>query len=109
MAFDPKEHVVDPESGFLVHKDGRLVGLTPPPLIPAEPTEYPKFVHPHPSHIMHDPRSGRFHVEGWPYHLDRDNVVTVMVKDADEELAAVSKVMGAAVHFASDFSDEHFG
>lgn len=91
MAFDPKEHVIDPATGLLVHKDGtHIVGLTSPVAPPAEFSEFPKWVVPHVSHIHLD-QYNRAHTPGWSqYHMDRDNVLTVLVHDADEEHRAIS-------------------
>lgn len=64
----------------------------PTAAVPEGFSEYPKFVRPHASHVVYDPRSGRPHAEKWEYHVDRDDVVTVMVHDAAEEHMALSKV-----------------
>lgn len=53
-------------------------------------SEYPKFVLPHPSHVVRDPRNGKPHVEKWEYYRDRDDSVTVLVNDAEEESAALA-------------------
>ena len=53
-------------------------------------SEYPKFVLPHPSHVVRDPRNGKPHVEKWDYYRDRNDSVTVLVNDAEEETAALA-------------------
>jgi hypothetical protein len=92
MAFDPKLHAIDPVTGLIVHKDdGRVVGLvSPESLPPADYQEFPKYVYPHASHIVYEPRNGKLHVENFEYHLDRHNVVSVLVHDAEEEAKALA-------------------
>lgn len=92
MAFDSENHIIDPHTGFQLRKeDGGPVGLTSPAIRSAHRgTEYPKYVKPHPSHIVRHNE----HVS-CPYfpefHVDRDTKeVTVMVKDADEEAKALA-------------------
>ena len=53
-------------------------------------SEYPKFVRPHPSHVICDPRNGKPHVEKWDYYRGRDDSVMVLIHDAKEETAALA-------------------
>lgn len=94
---DPNQHVVDPDTGFHVDKDtGRLVGIEEavkpqPQLNP----EWPKWVVPDESHVSRVKREGfPDHVTAplWSdFHVNRvDGVVTVLVKDEDEEHRALA-------------------
>ena len=56
-------------------------------------SEYPKFVHPHASHITRAPRGGKPHVEKWEYYRDRDDAVTVLVHNAEEEAVVLADVL----------------
>jgi hypothetical protein len=90
MAFDPKLHEIHPASGFMVDKEsGHPVGLVPPPVPKsALDPEFPKWIEPHESHI--EKTGGHISVPLFPFHVQRgSNVVTVMVKDADEEKQAI--------------------
>jgi len=52
--------------------------------------EYPKYIKPDASHI-HTDAGGHVSVPLFPdHHVDRDGVVTVLVRDADEEAKALS-------------------
>lgn len=94
---DPKQHIVDPDTGFHVDKDtGRMVGIEEAvrPQVELNP-EWPKWVVPHESHVSRVKRDGfPDHVTAplWSqFHVNRvDGVVTVLVKGEDEEQRAVA-------------------
>lgn len=53
--------------------------------------EYPKLVAPHESHVLTAPGTGHISVPGFAsHHIDRHNVVTVLVHDAEEEAKALA-------------------
>lgn len=99
---DPKQHIVDPETGFHVDKDtGRMVGIEEAvkPRVELNP-EWPKWVVPHESHVSRIKREGfSDHVTAplWSqFHVNRvDGVVTVLVKDEDEEQKALAAQVAA--------------
>jgi len=98
MAIDYERHEIDPRTGFAVDKEsGHIVGLmsAPPPRVAPE-IKYPTWVVAHESQIV------RRKVEGSPdhvstpgytdFHVNRaDGVVTVLVKDEEDEKRATSE------------------
>lgn len=96
MAFDSKVHEFSPTSGFIVDKQtGHPVGLVANPTLGAIPNRgarYPTWVTPHDSYVVR--------YEGKPAvtpllgdcHVDRNTgVVTVLVRDEDDEKRAMSE------------------
>lgn len=86
MAYDADNHEHDPVTGFLRHRQtGHLVGIEQAPAPVADvPTDYPKWVEPHVSHIA---RQGEhIAVPGHEWHIERGtNKVTVLVGDDEAE------------------------
>lgn len=89
--YDPNLHFID-RNGFARHKDtGHLLGIepAPPKRHPQEGSEFPKWVTPHHHHIhrvgdrLTTPKFAHFHV-------DREDGVTVLVKNAAEEAFALA-------------------
>lgn len=88
MAFDAEKHDFD-DNGFMIDRDtGHRIGLEPAPRGNVQDEEWPKWVEVHESHLV---RSGDGVVPPeWPeFHVRRDGVVTVLVKDEGEERRAV--------------------
>lgn len=96
MAIDER-HEIDTATGFVVDKKtGIPIGLMSQPHLPVSlETDFPKWVIPDASHIV------RKQVDGAPdhvstpgfaeFHINRlDGVVTVLVKDAEEEAKALA-------------------
>lgn len=90
--YDPKQHYIDPKTGFARDKTtGHMLGIepAPPPRHPDEGAEFPKWVSPHPGHVhrlgdrISTPRFEHFFV-------DRADNVTVKVRDAAEEAYALA-------------------
>ena len=94
---DPNNHVIDPVTGFAIHKDdGHIIGLeqaTPPVTVGKE---WPKWV------VAHDSQVVRKEVDGYPTaistpgfadsHVNRaTGEVTVLVNDEDEEKRALGE------------------
>lgn len=69
---------------------GHLVGIEQAPPKAAALAEYPKWVRPHESHVVHDPQD-RPIVPGFDFHVDRAGVVTVLVRDEGHEAEAVAE------------------
>lgn len=97
MAFDPKEHTIDPSTGFMVGKDtGHLSGImSPPPVNPGVAIPYPKWVKPHANHVIRKQSAGAPDHVSTPefpdFHVNRgDGAVTVLVKNAAEEAKALA-------------------
>lgn len=95
MAIDPEKHIIDPVTGFAVHKDsGHRIGLDNVPDAPAaKHVEYPKWVEPHDSHIVRTEHKDGVTIStpDWAqHHVARDGVITVFVIDEDEEDLASS-------------------
>jgi hypothetical protein len=94
---DPVNHVIDPVTGFAIHKDdGHIIGLEQavPPVVVGK--EWPKWV------VAHDSQVVRKEVEGYPTaistpgfaesHVNRaTGEVTVLVADEDEEKRALGE------------------
>src|SRR5580692_8483133 len=101
MAFDPENHEIDPQSGFMVHKDtGHPIGLVPPPLHSPHDIEWPKWVKVHDSHILRKKVDGapdHVSVPAYPeYHVDRlTGDVSVLVHDEDQEKVATAEAVKA--------------
>lgn len=101
MPLDPNPAMPNPsafpdhefaEHGFLRHSEtGHLVGIEQKPHpVAKEVVEFPKWVVPHDTHVSRDAH-GHVSVPLFPgHHVGRDGVVTVMVKDADEEAKALA-------------------
>ncbi len=84
MAVDHELHEFD-HAGFMIDKKTRhRVGFESAP-IKSEPTDYPKWVSPHASHV-----AGEVAPEFSASHRPRGGSVMVLVHDADEEARAVS-------------------
>lgn len=100
MAFDPENHEIDPQSGFMVHKEtGHPIGLVPPPLHSPRNIEWPKWVKVHEDHILRKQEGDApLHVSVplFPeFHVNRQNgEVTVLVHDEDQEKLAVEPQPG---------------
>jgi len=118
VAFNPNEHIIDPDTGFMRHaKTGHHVSLTPPP--PggvALPSDYPKWVVPHVSHIvLKTAADAPAHVStpGWPtFHVNRETKeVSVLVADEDEEKRALADLSAPTPEdeavIAESFATEH--
>jgi hypothetical protein len=92
MAFDPDHHSIDVNTGYQIHKHtGHRIGQDPMPHARVtDETEWPKWVTPHPDHVV---RQGD-HVSTPHFehvHVGRhDGAVTVMVHNAEEEARALS-------------------
>jgi hypothetical protein len=111
MAFDHETHTIDPATGFQVHKEtGHRIGLDPAPHRPvSEDAEWPKWVTPHPSHVVRKEVPGApdyLSVPAFPhFYVNRgDGEVTVLVHNEDEEKRAVE-----AVETPSDIKPESDG
>ena len=95
--YDQENHTIDPDTGFVIHKDdGHLIGIEQVPARAVRGVEWPKWVKPHDSQIQ------RKKTEGFPdhvstpgfanYHVNRVNgEVTVLVADEDEEKVAAGE------------------
>ena len=94
MAFDHKEHFIDPASGFMKHKEtGHMIGLEPAPAKRVnDETEYPKWVKVHEGHVKHHALHGYVTTPSWGEpHVDRaTNEIKVLVQNEDEEVRAMS-------------------
>ena len=97
MAFDPKLHTIDPQTGFHVTKeDGRPVGLIPAPHKPVNPDpDWPQWVTPHESHVVRKSAVGApdyVSTPGWhECHVNRvTGAVTVLVRNEAEHAAALA-------------------
>jgi hypothetical protein len=106
MAFNHENHTIDPATGYQVHKDtGHRIGLDQaPPQPTGNDREWPKWVAVHDSHVMRRKMEGapdHVSVPAFPdFHVNRnDGVVTVLVRNEDEEklAAAEYKEPGAPV------------
>lgn len=98
--FDADNHVIDPKTGFAVHKDtGHVIGLeqAPHPVLADRNTEWPKWVTPSESHVVRvkvaEDQPEIISVPGWEYyHVNRtDGAVTVLVNNEDEEKLALGE------------------
>jgi hypothetical protein len=92
MAFDHENHYLD-EKGFARHKEtGHLIGIeaAPPKKHPDEGGEYPKWVVAHTGHIQRGLRGGVSTPEFGEHHAARDGTVSVLVRDEEDELRAIS-------------------
>ena len=94
MAFDSVHHTVDPVTGYHIHKaTWHRVGIDPAPIAkhPEAGSEYPKWVTPHPGHVMHHPLYGHVSTPHFSdASVDRDGTIKVRVEDADEEAKALA-------------------
>ena len=92
MAFNPEVHVIDPKTGFIVDKEhGGVAGLVPAP-VKAVSTEFPTWVHVHPT-----PGDGGVAQGFLDTFTDRKGVVSVLVHDAEEEAKAIAEKVSASV------------
>ena len=94
---DPNNHVIDPVTGFAIHKDdGHIIGLEQATPVVAVGKEWPKWVKPHDSQVV------RKEADGYPTsistpgfaesHVNRTNgEVGVLVADEDEEKRALGE------------------
>jgi hypothetical protein len=94
---DPVNHVIDPVTGFAIHKDdGHIIGLEQATAPVTVGKEWPKWV------VAHDSQVVRKEVEGYPVavstpgfadsHVNRGNgEVTVLVNNEDEEKRALGE------------------
>lgn len=96
MAYDPNQHEIHPQTGFIVDKEtGHPVGLAPAPHRRVNhDDEWPKWVKPHESHVVvrrHEGAPDHVSAPGWEeVHVGRDGVVTVLVRNEDEEAKALA-------------------
>jgi hypothetical protein len=98
MAFDHENHTIDPATGYQIHKDtGHRIGLDPAPAraVDHDP-EWPKWIPVHDSHVVRrkvDGAPDHVSVPAFPeYHVNRgDGLVTVLVRNEDEEKAATGE------------------
>jgi hypothetical protein len=108
MAFDQDKHGFD-QHGFQIDKaSGHRIGLDPAPAARVSPDkEYPKWVTPHPSHIVRkETPDAPEHVSTpqFPqFHIDRlTKAVTVLVADAKEEAKALAELVVPKADEASE-------
>ena len=86
MAFDPEVHAIHPQTGFIVDKEhGNIAGLVPAPVTSVS-TDFPKWVQVHASHI-----EGGVAQAFAETFTDRKGVVSVLVRDAEEEAKAIAE------------------
>ena len=86
MAFDPEVHAIDPKTGFIVDKEhGGVAGLVPAP-VKSVSTEWPKWVPVHASHL-----DGGVAQAFLDTFTDRKGIVSVLVRDAEEEARRLLK------------------
>lgn len=89
MVYDPAQHILDPQTGFIVHKDlGHRIGLEPAP-VRTETTEFPKWVEVHESHL-----DGGVAQEFAQTEHTRAGLFRVLVNDAEEEAKAIAEKVG---------------
>jgi hypothetical protein len=105
MAYDKDLHEVNPNTGFLVHKDtGHMIGIEEAPVRVAEPNqEWPQWVTPHESHVVRrvdpndkdaDPTKAPVTVvQGFrDWHVNRnDGSVSVLVDNEDDAKRAAGE------------------
>ena len=89
--FDPNQHEIHPQTGFIVDKDtGHRVGLDAAP-VPASPPglEWPRMVVVHDSHVVRTKVEGQpdiIAVPGWPdYHVNRTDGAVMVIANNEEE------------------------
>lgn len=89
--YDPNLHYIDAKGFARDKKTNHLLGIeeAPPERHPEEGSEFPKWVSPHPNHVH---RLGeRVSTPAFDaFHVDRQDNVTVLVKDAAEEKLALA-------------------
>ena len=92
MAFDHENHIIDPATGFQIHKEtGHRIGVDPAPPRPVHAdTDWPKWVKPHDNHIhRHGDHLSTPHFPS--HHVNRDGGdVMVLVHTPEEEAAALA-------------------
>lgn len=72
---------------------GHLVGIEQKPVAPSpKDVEFPKWIEPHPSHVVTDAHGNRIAQGFEQQHIDRvSDKLAVLVNDAKEEAAALAE------------------